>query len=139
MGKLRIQIAFMLCLGIAGCKATPAYVATYEFGGVAKMKQTFDLASPSLSTAERARNQKFLKSTAEMTLTIKADGTWAIHNPARGADVNGTYTVEGDKMTLTEAGASGGSSRSLTYTFREADGTLTSGDGTGNPDFRKKK
>lgn len=142
MFRLWVFAVAVLLVGAVGCKRTPAYVGSYGIVVDDAMQKKIDTVKAMMSKASKSdqdKVQKQIDSVQQVTLTINADGTFSQSNAAMGHSVQGTYTVDGDKLTLSATDPQSKQSGSITITFHEADKTLTMGGGSALPITLKKK
>ena len=108
MSKLWVCVLGVLSLGVASCKPPPPYVGNYHVLGTDSVKQGLvqleaqDASERALSPDQSDADLKRMETVyAAVAVRIDGDGTCHMHSSAgRGMDVDGTYTVSGNKLTV---------------------------------------
>lgn len=135
MLRLWVVSLAVVSLVALGCKSGPAYVGSYGVVQDEAFKSQIAKAEakmPQLSKAQQDAFKVQMSAAAEITLTINSDGTFTQANPGIGHDVHGTYTVDGNELTLSVAGSNPQQGPLPKVTFHPGDHTLTmtASDGT---------
>lgn len=106
----------ILAVMVAGCKKSETYLGTYKLVVTPEMqKQIDDGMAKTKGKPEAAMAEQMVKAMLDVSVTLKPEGKATFS--AMGKSQDGTYTVEGDKVTISPGGSAdkGGTKSELIY------------------------
>jgi hypothetical protein len=118
MRRKQLVYAFLMILAVmmAGCKKSETYLGTYKLSITPEMQKQIDEGmAKSKGKPEEAMAKELLKSMLDVSVVLKPEGKATFS--AMGQSQEGTYTVDGDKITISPGGSGdkGGTKTELIY------------------------
>ncbi len=118
MRRKQLVYAFLMILAVmvAGCKKSETYLGTYKLVITPELQKQIDEGmAKSKGKAEAAMAEQMIKSMLDVSVVLKPEGKATF--TAMGQNQEGTYSVDGDKVTISPGGSGdkGGTKTELIY------------------------